>query len=270
MRARSQARGPWLLEGGQGFLAERLIPAERESRQQGDRAGRFWAKTGTIWILTKTRAVLPCSGLPSLWIVSTTVLPAPGSQLCTHRASLAAHSPRSSPLAGSSTPARTLGKGGGRQGPTGQRAGCSHVFPLQENSFALLSMASCCLLIAYSLLFPALAAPAVPSPADTPFSGMRTYLGRVGPRQGQALTSTYPRSTPTAESCLCKQSALQDRHPPARSKLSPKKAGLRWPQRFVWPEAADRSQPGNCPHSGHSCAQTPASTSVSSVEKART
>ena len=118
--------------------------------------------------------------------------------------------------------------------------------------------------------FPALAAPAVPSPADTPFSGMRTYLGCVGPRQGQALTSTYPRSTPTAESCLCKQSALQDRHPRARSKLSPKKAGLRWPQRFVWLEAADRSQPGNCPHSGHSCAQTPAATFVSSVEKART
>ena len=116
MRARSQARGPWLLEGGQDFLAECLIPAERESGQQGDRAGRFLAKTGTIWILTKTRAVLPCSGLPSLRIVSTTVLPAPGSQLCTHRASLAAHSPRSSPPAGSSTPARTLGRGGGRQG----------------------------------------------------------------------------------------------------------------------------------------------------------
>lgn len=111
-------------------MAECLIPAERESGQQGDRAGRFLAKTGTIWILTKTRAVLPCSGLPSLRIVSTTVLPAPGSQLCTHRASLAAHSPRSSPPAGSSTPARTLGRGGGRQGPTGQRAGCSHVFPL--------------------------------------------------------------------------------------------------------------------------------------------
>ena len=54
MRARSQARGPWLLEGGQDFLAECLIPAERESGQQGDRAGRFLAKTGTIWILTKT------------------------------------------------------------------------------------------------------------------------------------------------------------------------------------------------------------------------
>ena len=105
----------------------------------------------------------------------------------------------------------------------------SHVFPLQENSFALLSMASCCLLIAYSLLFPALAAPAVPSPADTPFSGMRTYLGRVGPRQGQALTSTYPRSTPTAESCLCKQSALQDRHPRQEANYHPKRqasAGL--------------------------------------------
>lgn len=97
MRARSQAWGPWLLEGGQGFLAEYLILSERESGRQGDRAGRFWAKTGTIWILTKTRAVLPRSGLPSLRIVSKTVLPAPGSQLCRHRARSAARSPRSRP-----------------------------------------------------------------------------------------------------------------------------------------------------------------------------
>ena len=140
---------------------------------------------------------------------------------------------------------------------------------LHENSFILPSMESCCLPIAYSLLFPALAAPAGPSPTDTPSSGMRTYLGRMGPRQGQALTSTYPHSTPTAGSCLCKHSALQDRRPRARSKLSPKKAGLHWPRRFVWPEAADRSRPGNCPHSGHSCTQTSAAASVSSVEKAR-
>lgn len=140
---------------------------------------------------------------------------------------------------------------------------------LHENSSTLPSVESCCLPIAYSLSFPALAAPAGPSPADTPFSGMRTYLGRMGPRQGQALTSTYPRTTPTAGSCLCKHSALQDRRPRARSKLSPKKAGLHWPRRFIWPEAADRSRPGNCPQSGHSCTQTLAAASVSSVEKAR-
>ena len=119
MKARSQAWGPWLLEGGQGFLAERLILSERESGWQGDRVGRFWVKTGTIWILTKTRAVLPCSGLPSLRIVSKTVLPAPGSQLCTHRARSAACSPRSHP-AGSSAPAGTMG--GGWQQAVEQRA----------------------------------------------------------------------------------------------------------------------------------------------------
>ena len=251
-------------------MAERLILSERESGWQGDRVGRFWVKTGTIWILTKTRAVLPCSGLPSLRIVSKTVLPAPGSQLCTHRARSAACSPRSRP-AGSSAPAGTMGGGvAAVRGAEGRGLAAPTFFlSLHENSFILPSMESCCLPIAYSLLFPALAAPAGPSPTDTPSSGMRTYLGRMGPRQGQALTSTYPHSTPTAGSCLCKHSALQDRRPRARSKLSPKKAGLHWPRRFVWPEVADRSRPGNCPHSGHSCTQTSAAASVSSVEKAR-
>lgn len=263
VRARSQARGPWLLEGGQGFLAERLIPAERESGQQGDRVGRFWAKTGTIWILTKTGAALPCSGLPSLRIVSTTVLPAPGSQLCTHRASSAAHSPRSSPPAGSSAPAWTLGRGGGRQGPTGQRAGCSHIFPLTPGKQPRSARRG--KLLPSDCLFSFV--PSSGSPSHS-LSSRHTLLwdedlfGPHGPRQGQALTSTYPCSTPTAGRCLCKQSALQDRRPRARSKLSPKKAGLHWPRWFVWPEAADRSQPGHCPHSGHSCAQTPAAASV--------
>lgn len=198
MRARSQARGPWLLEGGQGFLAERLIPAERESGQQGDKSGE---------VLGEDRHHLDShqnQGCAALLGPSKSEDSFHNSPACSGLTALHAQGELSSPQ-----PQEPWAGAGAGRGPQGSGLAAPTIFlSLQENSLALLGVASCCLLIAYSLLFQALAAPAIPSPADTPFSGMRTYLGRTGPRQGQALTSTYPCSTPTAGSCLCKQSAL--------------------------------------------------------------
>lgn len=117
----------------------------------------------------------------------------------------AAHAPRSRPQAGSLAPARPsllrepwAGLGRGVHNSS-LAAASSPVFPLRENCFTLLSAASCRLLIAYSPLFPVLAA--------TPLSGIRAYLDRASQQGGPGPDIAPPHLTPTAGSCLCKHSA---------------------------------------------------------------